>query len=74
MEDGMRTNIELDDALVEQAIRLTGLTTKREVVDLALRELVQRRKRRDLLELVGKVTIPDDYDYKALRAGRASDD
>jgi Arc/MetJ family transcription regulator len=66
--------MELDDDLVEQAIRLTGLTTKREVVDLALRELVQRRKRKDLLDLVGKVTIAEDYDYKALRSGRARDD
>jgi Arc/MetJ family transcription regulator len=37
-----RTNIELDDGLVEQAMRLTGATTKREVVDLALRRLVEK--------------------------------
>lgn len=35
-----RTNIELDDELVAAARRLTGLTTKREIVDLALRRLV----------------------------------
>jgi len=37
-----RTNITLDDALVEKAMRLTGATTKREVVDLALRRLVEK--------------------------------
>jgi Arc/MetJ family transcription regulator len=37
-----RTNIELDEALVQQAMRLTGATTKRAVVDLALRRLVDK--------------------------------
>ena len=37
-----RTNIEIDDALIERAMRLTGATTKRQVVDLALRRLVER--------------------------------
>lgn len=37
-----RTNIEIDDVLVEKAMRLTGARTKREVVDMALRRLVQK--------------------------------
>jgi Arc/MetJ family transcription regulator len=37
-----RTNIELDEVLVEKAMRLTGATTKRQVVDLALRRLVEK--------------------------------
>ena len=37
-----RTNIVIDDALVEKAMRLTGARTKREVVDLALRRLVEK--------------------------------
>jgi Arc/MetJ family transcription regulator len=37
-----RTNIELDDALVKEAFRLTGARTKREVVDIALRRLVDK--------------------------------
>lgn len=37
-----RTNIELDDALVEKAMTLTGANTKREVVDIALRRLVEK--------------------------------
>jgi len=37
-----RTNIEIDTGLVERAMRLTGATTKREVVDLALRRLVEK--------------------------------
>ena len=37
-----RTNIVLDDELVERAMRLTGATTRREVVDIALRRLVEK--------------------------------
>ena len=37
-----RTNIEIDDALVEKAMHLTGARTKREVVDIALRRLIEK--------------------------------
>ncbi len=37
-----RTNIDIDDRLVEQAMRLTGARTKRQVVNIALRRLVDR--------------------------------
>lgn len=37
-----RTNIEIDDALIEEAMRLTDVRTKREVVDIALRRLVEK--------------------------------
>ena len=37
-----RTNIEIDDGLVDKAMRLTGARTKREVVDIALRRLVEK--------------------------------
>jgi Arc/MetJ family transcription regulator len=67
----MRTNIVLDDKLVDEAMRLTSTRTKREVVDLALRELVASRKLPDLRELFGSDLIADDYDYKEARAGRS---
>jgi Arc/MetJ family transcription regulator len=66
----MRTNIVLDDSLVKEAFRYAPVKSKRELVDLALRELVASRKRRDLRELFGRGGIRDDYDYKALRAGK----
>jgi Arc/MetJ family transcription regulator len=65
----MRTNIVLDDKLVAEAMKLTQVPTKREVVELALRELVARRKRRDVLELVGQDLIAPDYDVRAVRRG-----
>jgi Arc/MetJ family transcription regulator len=51
----IRTNIEIDDAVLDEARRLTGLSTKRETVDLALRELVARQRRLGVLDLRGKV-------------------
>lgn len=63
----MRTNIVLDDKLIQEAFRYTDLTTKRELIDLALREFVSYHKRRDIRELRGKAKIHKDYYYKALR-------
>lgn len=63
----MRTNVVLDDALVRQAMELTGTRTKREVIHLALAKLVERKTRLNLLELAGEIDFADDFDYKALR-------
>lgn len=65
----MRTNIVLDEELVDEAFRYAGVRTKRELVDLALREFVENHRRRDVRELRGKVNMDPDYDYKALREG-----
>lgn len=51
----MRTNIEIDDEVMREAQRLTGMRTKREAVDLALRELVARHRRLGVLTLRGRV-------------------
>lgn len=66
----MRTNIVLDDSLVEEALKYSGARTKKELIDIALREFVAARKRRNLLDLYGKGGIREDYDYKALRIGK----
>jgi Arc/MetJ family transcription regulator len=58
----MRTNIEIDDAILGEAKRLTGAKTKREAVDLALRELVASYRRLDILKLRGKVRWEGDLD------------
>jgi len=58
----MRTNIEIDDDLMREALRLTGLRTKREVVDLALRELVARRLQLGVLKLRGRVQWVGDLE------------
>ena len=65
----MRTNIVLDDELVSEAMSLSGARSKREVVDLALRELVQRMRQRKLTRLVGRGLIDPSYDVRAVRKG-----
>ena len=66
----MRTNIVLDDDLVREAFSLTGVRTKRELVHLALKDLVRRRRKHDLTDLAGKIRLQDDFDYKAMRRTR----
>ena len=69
----MRTNIVLDDQLIEEAMRLTRVRTKREIVDRALRELVARQHQRALRDLVGRDLLDPDYDVRAVRAGMKRD-
>lgn len=66
----MRTNIEIDDAIMREAQELAGTRTKRETVDLALRELVAVRRRMELLKLKGTVSWTGDLDVS--RAARTS--
>jgi Arc/MetJ family transcription regulator len=63
----MRTNIELDDELIDEARRLSGLASKRETVDAALREFVARRQQQLILDLAGQSLIAPDYDVRAVR-------
>lgn len=66
----MRTNVVLDDELVEEAFALTGVRTKRMLIRLALQELIRRHRKRDLGELAGRIRFHDDFDHKALRDTR----
>ncbi|MGB5735722.1 MAG: type II toxin-antitoxin system VapB family antitoxin [Thiohalocapsa sp.] len=65
----MRTNIVIDDALVEEAFAVSSVKTKRELVDRALREFVARHRRKDLMDLYGSDGMDPDYDYKTARSG-----
>lgn len=56
----LRTNIELDERLVKEAMKLTHKKTKKEIVNYALAELVSRTKRKKLLEIEGKVEWKGD--------------
>jgi Arc/MetJ family transcription regulator len=66
----MRTNIVLNDDLVEEAQALSQIKTKRELIDTALREFVANRKRLDLRDLRGADLLDEDYDYKQTRESR----
>lgn len=58
----MRTNIVIDDALMEEALNLTGLATKREAVELALRTLVKLRRQQDIRKFRGKLQWEGNLD------------
>jgi len=66
----MRTNIVLDEDLVEEALKLSGAKTKKDLVHQALREFIENRRRRNILDLAGKIRFADGYDYKKLRVGK----
>lgn len=66
----MRKKIPIDDRLIEQAITATGAADAQTAVEIALRELVQGPRRRDLTELAGRIRFRDDFDHKELRALR----
>ena len=51
----MRTNIVIDDVLMRDALRVTGLKTKREAVEMGLRTLLRLRKQEDVRKFRGKL-------------------
>ncbi len=66
----MRTNIDMNDELLAEAMELSGAKTKKEVVELALRELIRRKKKKDLMDLAGKIDFVEGYDHKKVRRTR----
>lgn len=58
----MRTNIELDDKLMKEAIKLSKIKTKKELVNIALEEYVKKLKRIELANLFGKIEWEGDLD------------
>ena len=58
----MRTNIVLDEELVAEAMRRTGLKTKRAVVEEALKTLVRLKRQEEILQLRGKLHWEGDLD------------
>lgn len=66
----MRTNVELDDDLLEEAFRLTHVRTKKELLHLALQALIMAKKKRNLLELSGQIQFVPDFDPAMLRTDR----
>ncbi len=63
----MRTNVVIDDKLIQEAFRLTKLKTKKEIIHKALEEFIQNRRRLDLKDLRGKIRFAEGYDYKKMR-------
>jgi Arc/MetJ family transcription regulator len=63
----MATNLDLDDRLIDEARRIGQHATKKEAVTAALKEYIDRRKQRKILELAGTIDYDPAYDYKKMR-------
>jgi len=64
----MRTNIVIDDALMADALKATGLKTKREAVELGLRTLLRLRRQGEIRRFRGKLAW--EGDLEAMRSDR----
>lgn len=62
----MRTNIVIDDKLMKDTLRVTGLKTKREAVELGLRTLLRLRKQAEIRRFRGKLNWQGDLDSMRL--------
>ena len=68
----MQTTLTIDDKLFQEAANLVSVRNPNLLVKMALTEFVENHretKKRDIRELVGKVEISPEYDYKKLRIG-----
>ena len=63
-----RTNIVMDEKLIEEGMKTTGIKTRRALVDYALRDLLRRESQKRILELKGKVHW--EGDLSSMRKGR----
>ena len=63
----MATNLAINESLLTEALFISGLNTKKETVNLALKEFIQRRKQERIINLFGTIPYDEGYDYKKLR-------
>jgi Arc/MetJ family transcription regulator len=70
----MKITLDLDEALLNEALELTKLSTQEELLNLALKELVRSRRKKNLLDLAGQIQFVQDFDHKALREIRHAAD
>jgi Arc/MetJ family transcription regulator len=63
----MPTNLAIDDKLLEEALRVGGRRTKKDTVNDALREYIQRRRQAKIVDLFGTVEFAPGYDHKKQR-------
>jgi len=61
------TNLAIDNELLDEALKISGLKTKKDTVNTALKEFIQKRKQLEILDIFSSVDYDNDYDYKELR-------
>ena len=68
----MPTNLALDDSLLNQAMKIGHVRTKRETVTIALKEFIERRRQKRILDLQGRIAFRKGWNYKKDRRDRES--
>lgn len=63
----MATNLAINDQLLNNALEIGGFSSKKDTVNAALEEFIQRRKAEDIINLFGKIEFDENYDYKKMR-------
>jgi Arc/MetJ family transcription regulator len=64
----MATNLAINDQLLNEALEIGGFRSKKDTVNAALHEFIQRRKAEDVINLFGKIDFDENYDYKKMRS------
>ena len=63
----MRTNIVIDDELLNEAFSVSNSRTKKDLIHEALKEFIRLKKRKDLTELAGAIRFHKNYNHKKMR-------
>ena len=63
----MATNLAIDDTLLNEALKLGHFKSRKETVNTALKEFVQKRRQKDFVTLFGSIDFDPKYDYKRAR-------
>ncbi len=63
----MATNLDIDQELLQQALDISQLKTKKATVNQALKEFVNSRKQKEIRQLYGSIDFDPDYDHKKHR-------
>ncbi len=64
----MATNLAIDPELLRKALEISGLRTKKDTVNMALKEFINRRKQLEIMDYFGKMDPDPNYNYKKGRS------
>lgn len=64
------TSVDIDRTVLERAKELGGISTNKQIIDIALAEFVQRREQKNLMDIFGTIQFADGYDYKSMRESK----
>ncbi len=63
----MATNLDIDQKLLDEALKIGGQKSKKNTVNKALKEFIERRRQKEILSMFGSIVYDPGYDYKRLR-------